>query len=370
MKRWIIVIVLIAVAGAGWFGWRWLRAKAARAQQKPVQTAPAEVRDVQEAVEIVGEIASALDIEIKSEVSGRIIGVKVTNGDLVKEKQLLLVLDQADLLSQRAVIMLAIESAALRLEKAKGDFDRQHSLFQNKLVTDKEFKDSQIDQSLAENDLRSQRAQLQTLDQSLTKTSIYAPMDGMVVQCDARAGQVIVGASSVSQGTVLMRVVQPDRLIVKSNVNEVDAVKIAKDMKATVTFDSIPGLTLEATVDRLSPSAQTKEAADRRDNIRLFPVELSCKQSDPRVKLGISANVRIPTGDAKGVVAVPITSVFNESTNKVVFVKNGDNFDKRTVAVGLNDLQFVEIKKGVAKDDLVALSYPPDRNPAKKPDGK
>lgn len=367
MKRLVILAIVIAVVAGGWFGVKWLGKRAALAQQKPVQTAAAEARDIQEAVEIVGEVGSAMEIEIKSEVSARITKVHVASGDMVKQKQVLVTLDRSELDSQREELVVAIESARLRVEKAKLDLDRLNPLFKSGLVTDKDFKDGQITLSLADNELKLQRAKLQTLDQQLVKTTIYAPMDGMVIQCDAREGQVIVGASSVSQGTVLMKLAQLDRLRVKSNVNEVDAVKLAKGMKAVVTFDSIPGLSLDAVVETISPSAQTKENKEGiRESIRLFPVEIACNQADPRVKLGISANVKIPTAEAKGAVSVSVASVFQDGKGKVLFVKKGESFEKRPIEVGLNDLLFVEIKKGVTKGELVALTYPPDQKAASK----
>src|ERR1043166_681042 len=362
MKRWTLIVLILALVAGGWYGTRWLRARARRAQEKPVQTAVAEARDIVEAVDLVGEIASALDIEIKSEVSGKITQVIAVNGEMVKQKQLLLALDKAELESQHDEVLLAIESAKLRVEKAKLDVDRIEPLHQSGLVTGKDYKDAQILYSLAENERKLQEAKLQALDQQLLKTALYAPIDGMVVQCEAKPGQVIVGASSVSQGTVLMKLVQLDRLRVKSNVNEVDAVKLAKGMKAVVTFDSIPGLSIDAVVETISPSAQTKENKDGiRESIRLFPVEIACTQADPRIKLGLSANVRIPTAETKGAVSVSVASVFQDGKGKVLFVKKGETFEKRPVEVGLNDLSFVEIKKGVAKGEPVALTYPPDQ---------
>src|ERR1044072_5139404 len=100
MKRWTIILLVLALVAGGWYGTRWLRDRARRAQEKPVQTAASEARDIVEAVDLVGEIASALDIEIKSEVSGKITQVTVANGETVKQKQLLLALDKAELESQ------------------------------------------------------------------------------------------------------------------------------------------------------------------------------------------------------------------------------------------------------------------------------
>jgi len=368
MKRWLIgIAVVLCVAGAVWFSIRQLQRKAIDSQ-KETPTATAEVRDIRETIHVVGEVASALSIDIKSEVSGQIKLAFVENGLLVTNRQLLLMLDRSELESQRNELEAEIQSASLRVEKAKSDNDRLRSLFQSGLVTDKDFHDSKIDVALAENELKIQRTRLQTLDQQLAKTSLYAPCDGMVIQCEAKPGQVIVGASSVSQGTVLMKIVQLDRLIVKSNVNEVDALKLAKGMEAGITFDSIPELTVAGIVRSVSPSAQGadgKEAAAK-ESLRMFPVEIACSVADPRIRLGISANVNVPIAEAKQVVAVSIAAVFADGTNKVAFAQRNGKFEKRAVEAGMSNAQHVEIKNGLQAGDIVALSYPPEFQPKDK----
>jgi HlyD family secretion protein len=368
MKRWIIIVLILIVVGGAGYGVHRLRAKAAASNKKETPTSTAEIRTIRETVNIVGEIASALSIEVKSEVSAQVTQVFVGNGTSVTNGQILLALDRSELESQRSELEASIQSASLRMEKAKKDYERFISLSKSGLVTDKDYSDSQIDFAIAENDHKLQRARLKTLDQQLAKTTLYAPCDGMVIQCDAKPGQVIIGASSVSQGTVLMKIVQLDRLIVKGTVNEVDALKLTNGMNVTVTFDSIPKLTLDGVLTSVSPSAQSNDGKDAttKESLKLFPIEISCSQADPRIKLGISANVKIPIAEVKDVVAVSIAGVFSDSTNKVAFVKAGEKFEKRPVEIGMSDALYVEVKKGVAKGDVVATAYPPEFQPAKE----
>src|ERR1041385_5195081 len=101
MERWIIVALVLLVIAGGWLGAQRLRSKAASTKEKVTPTSPAEIRTIQETVGIVGEIASALSIEIKSEVSARITQVLVGNGAAVTNGQVLLTLDRSELESQR-----------------------------------------------------------------------------------------------------------------------------------------------------------------------------------------------------------------------------------------------------------------------------
>ena len=89
-------------------------------------------------------------------------------------------------------------------------------------------------------------------------------------------------------------------------------------------------------------------------------MEIIFEVSDSRVRSGISATVDIPVESVKGVVSVLLSAVFYEEDQRFVYVKEGDGWDKREVEVGINNMQYVEIKSGVHADDVLALSRPPE----------
>jgi hypothetical protein len=174
----------------------------------------------------------------------------------------------------------------------------------------------------------------------------------MVLQHTLREGQVIVGANSFSQGTVLMPVADVSRLLVETNVNEIDSPRILAGMPATISFDTIRDQTFPGTIETVAPSATVV------DNLRVFPVRIRFDGEPPSVKPGISANVALTIEKVEGIPAVPLAAVFADGTRHFVFRKEDDRFVDTTVAIGVNDIDWVQIRSGLEVGDEIALSRP------------
>jgi len=180
-----------------------------------------------------------------------------------------------------------------------------------------------------------------------------APHDGMITLLDVVEGQVISGATSVNNGTDLLTLAQLDQLYLEASINEVDVEKLELGRQAQITFDAIPDFTIDGEISVIAASAR------RDDNIRVFPIEVVFEVADARVRPGISASVEIPVANAENVPSVILSAVFNEDDgSSYVFLKNPAGWERRSVEVGINNLQYVEIKTGLAPDDVVALSRP------------
>ena len=178
--------------------------------------------------------------------------------------------------------------------------------------------------------------------------------DGVVTLLDVVDGQVISGATSVSNGTDLLTIAQLNELYMEANINEVDVEKLYVGQTAWLRFDAIPDFRVEGTISVIAPSA-------RKDgNVRIFPVEVVFEVADNRVRPGISATVEVPIESAEGVVSVLLSAVFNQEGKSYVYVKNATGWERRPVTVGINNLQHVEIRSGLDAGEVVALSRPPE----------
>ena len=95
-------------------------------------------------------------------------------------------------------------------------------------------------------------------------------------------------------------------------------------------------------------------------------------RDDPRVRPGMTANVKIPVGNAENVVAVPLAAVFteknpdNDKMERFVYVQRDESYEKKNVKVGLCDYFYAEIRDGIAEGDVVALELPKEER-EKKP---
>lgn len=318
-------------------------------------TDTAALRDLESVVTATGEVLPKMSSSVKSELSGRIVTIYVDEGDEVARGDLLLELERTSFEARVDEAERSLEAEQLRLDRAERDFIRQKELFGKNFVGEQAFLDAKTDFELAQLNLEIARARLEDAEEELSKTKINAPHDGIVTKLDVTEGEVISGATSVSSGTELMTVAQLRQLYLEANINEVDVERLELGQEARLRFDAIQKYQLSGEIAEIALSA-------RKDgNVRVFPVEVVFEATDGRVRPGISATVDIPVARSQSAVSVLLSAVFREGegTQGTVFKAVGDDWEKVTVEVGINDLQHVEILSGLEPGDVVALSRPP-----------
>jgi macrolide-specific efflux system membrane fusion protein len=354
MKRALIIFFILTLIAGGISGLMQIAPNASGKQPSEIRTDITELRDIQTVVPATGEVLPRLNSIVKSEISGRITRIEVEEGDAVERGQILLELDRTSLETRQREAERNLEADQFRLEKSERNYNRLKELYAKKFVGEKEFLDAETDFNLAKLDLEISQARLDDAEEDLSKTTIVAPHEGIVTLLDVADGQVISGATSVSNGTELLTIAQLNELYMEANINEVDVEKLVEGQSALLRFDAIPNFEVEGNITVIAPSA-------RRDgNIRVFPIEVTFKVEDSRVRPGISATVEVPIESADGVVSVLLSAVFREDEKSVVFVKKGEFWERREVEVGINNLQYIEIKSGLSAGEELALSRPPE----------
>jgi HlyD family secretion protein len=353
MKRTLISLFIISLLGGGVYGLWQLVPESDPSGFSTVSTDTAAVRDIETVVPASGEVLPLLNSIVKSEISGRIIEIPVAEGETVERDQALLELDRTSLETRLREAERNLEAESLRLEKSKRNYARLKELFEREFVGEQEYLDAQTDLRLAELNLEIAQTRLDDAAEDLSKTTIRAPHDGVITLLDVVEGQVISGATSVSNGTDLLTIAQLNELYMEANINEVDVEKLNLGQSAFLRFDAIPGFEVEGEISVIAPSA-------RRDgDVRVFPVEVIFEVADNRVRPGISATVEIPIDSVDDAVSVLLSAVFNNDGESIVYVRNPSGWERRVVTVGINDLQHVEILSGLEAGETVALSRPP-----------
>ena len=251
----LILVGFLAAAGYGIYKSGALSPE--QAVNVPTPTAVAKIGDVEQQVLATGQVAPISETEIRSEVSGQVTALQVSPGQRVTKDQQLLQLDRRELESEANEDNFQIIADQLKVKQAQSELDRDQKLIDKGFIPQKEFDDAGIALSLAQNDLEVQKAKLETLHQQIVKTDIRAPHEGIVLKLDVREGEVIVGTNSTSSGTVLMRIADLSKLKVDTRLNEVDVVRVHVNDHVKLTFDAVPGLTMNGTVTYISPSADT-----------------------------------------------------------------------------------------------------------------
>lgn len=354
MKKIILTLLVVGILGSlTYYVAKYVIAAKAREALDPTPTADVKRVDIEEKVSATGFVQPIITTEIRSEINGKIAKIYVEDGSVVKEGDVLLELDKTSLESENSKASNEYSLQKLTLEQEERDFQRQEELMKKGFAIAKDFDDAKTRLRKAKIQLEVKKAEWEKAQDNLSKTSILAPQTGTITDMNLTPGQVIVGAGSVSAGTLLMKVSSLENLYVEVKINEIEVEKIKTVKQPDITFDSMGDLRFKGEVIYVSPYAKNE------NNIRVFPVKVAFKAEGGKVRPGISANIEFPVKKVTNVCAVILSAVYAEDKTKYVFAQRPDGmWEKRKVETGINDIKYVEITKGLAEGDVVALSYP------------
>jgi HlyD family secretion protein len=366
MKKFASLIVVLGLGLGGYFGFNnWQKNKQSTAITTRPTTATVELRDISFAVNAAGEISPAEQVSVRPEINGKIDKLPVDVGDHVKKNDLLFKLDDVELQQERSSNLTDIEKAKLGLDKAERDYNRAQQLLASKLIAQELFDDTKTAYLLAKNALERSQRDLAITEEHLTKTDIRAPFDCTILTRPVSIGQAVSGSGGFNSGTEVLTIADLNSMIINAQVNQADVPRLKVDQTVEVTVEAVPGLKVNGVVERISPQATIK------NNIKGFAARILLKNVDPRVRPGMTANVKIPIASADNVTSVPLAAVFTEKNadngqmERFVYVQQEDGFEKRNVKVGVSDFFNAEIQDGLKEGEIVSLEMPKEEREKK-----
>jgi HlyD family secretion protein len=394
-RRLTIVSILLVIVIAGGAVAMKASGKDKKPPESPVKTGKAEIADVQVKVTEVGTVEPEVKVDVKSAISGKVVEIIHRDGDVVKRGQVLARvepdLNQAQSLADTKN---TLASAQIRFSEAKKNWEADSSLFTQGLLATKQHRDAETAYLEARQDYEKAREKYNIVEKSgipinqspedFRGSNVVAPMDGVVLTKNVEIGESITsGVSSFNAGTVLFSVADTSRMIVKAGVNEVDIGKIRVGMPVRVTLDAYPKVVFNGRIDRISPAVRLDE------KVRVFDVEIRLDSQGKELRSGMTANIEVIGERKKGVLTVPVESVFQRDDQEIVYVKKAVDpkalaekakakkdekgadgkakedkdawkqfFDRRPVVTGLADNARVEIVSGVKAGEEIALEDP------------
>lgn len=309
----VILVLLLAVAAA----------MKGRSGEKGTKVFIEEVerKTVTQFVTATGRIEPEVEVKIAPEVSGEIVelpfseGAKVTKGELlmrIKDDNYRYQVDQreADLAASRAA---AVQSKA-QLQKLKSDFKRSEDIYKKNLLSEADFIAAQTSVEVGEANQESAKAQvrraegfLKQAEEQLSKTIIYAPMDGTISRLPVEVGERVTGTGQFNAAEV-MRVADLSNMEVVVKVNENDVVNVKIGDKARIDVDAFPDREFEGRVTEIASTAVTT-GANSQAEVTNFEVKIRVDIDGENLRPGMSALTDIETATVTDVIVVPIQSV-------------------------------------------------------------
>lgn len=393
------IVIVIAIAGnkLGWFG---------RGDIPEVATEKAAKRTVTEMVSASGKVQPEIEVKLSSEVSGEIVELHVKEGDVVKKGQLLCKVKPDILMSgyNQAVASLKSQKAKLAstrqqlhqveatFKNIEANYKRNTELYKQKVLSAAEYEASRAEYLSAKANLEAARQNVIAaefgIDQSeavvkeaadnLARTTIYAPVDGVVSKLEVELGERVVGTAQMA-GTEIMRIANMNSMEVNVDVNENDINRVSLHDPAEIEIDAFRDKKFKGKVTEIASSANvTGTSAEQVTNftvkVRILPesyeeIMKNTGNSSP-FRPGLSATVDIHTKESTGL-SVPIQSVTTRTEepprndNAEKLPANTDSKEKKTTAAPpVNEYVFVykdgkvsqvKVETGVQDDTYIRI---------------
>jgi RND family efflux transporter MFP subunit len=384
MKRALIVVVVLAVAGAGVWYFKRGGEDANAASNTPagsqrrggpggggfggpggpfgfpggggprqpmtVEVAAVKRGDMTESLTVVGNLIGEATVEAVPKVSGRLDEVTVRLGDRVRKGQTLARIEDREIAEQVKQAQASFDVAAATIRQREADLrlaqtnlDRSRNLFDRSLIpkqtyddTDARYQAAAAQLDLAKAQYQQAQARLDELKINLANTVIASPVSGFVGKRALDPGAWVTPNSS------FISVVDIGIVRLVANVVEKDLRRISPGMKADVAVDAYPG---EHFTGRIAHVAPVLDPATRTAQI-----EVEIENSSFRLKPGMYAKVSFVVEHKEHVLLVPANAVIDNAGKKGVYVPGeGDIAKFQPVTLGMSDPDEIEITAGVTE---------------------
>ena len=361
-----------------------------------VQTEKVQKRSITQTVTATGKIDPEFKVLITPEVTGEIISLPVKEGDYVKKGQLLIKIKGDQYMAQKDRLEANLKSSEANLQmrdaelrKVELEYERAKELHTKGLASNSEFEAAETNylttkasyESAQANVLQS-KAQLREVLETLYKTTIYSPMDGIVTQLNVELAERVLG-SGFTQGTNIMTIADLSNMEAVVDVDENDVVLVSVGDTANVKVDAFSDKIFHGVVTEIGNSAKSAGLGTQEQVVN-FSVKIKLIDLDPNLRPGMSCNADIETETVENVLSVPIQSVTirtdvpdeddsastNENSEKndqmqksdkpkeVVFIVENGKAKVVRVEAGISDDNYLEIKSGLEEgQEVVSGSY-------------
>ncbi|MDX2262025.1 MAG: efflux RND transporter periplasmic adaptor subunit [Gemmatimonadales bacterium] len=271
------------------------------------QAVPVQTRDIVVTAQAAGSILPDTVVEVKSKASGEILEFNVQTGQLVQRGQLLARIDRRAPQNQLSQATAQLEVAEAQLRNAESQLRRSQELYDASALSQQELETAQLAVANSRASVVSGQVQVENAKIALDDTEVRAPMTGTIIVKNVERGAVISSpVSDVGGGTALARMADLSLVQVKTYVDQTDIGKIQPGLETSVRVEAYPNRPFRGEVIKVEPQADTISS------VVMFAVLVRIDNREGLLKPGMSAEVQISVGDAKGVLSVPNAALRTE----------------------------------------------------------
>ncbi len=279
-------------------------AEAPSPEPQAYDQATVERRDIRVFVEAAGAVEPLRTVELKSKASGEILSINAENGDQVERSTLLVRIDKRIPANNLAQAQAALKAAESRRSIAQLQMERAETLVRDNTITDSEYEEKALALSEAEAQQVRARVDVENARIALGDTDVLAPINGTIIERNVEPGQVISSPTQdVGGGTLLLKMADLRRMLVRTRVDETDIGKISAGMQANVSVAAYPDRDFVGQVEKIEPLAVVEQ------NVTLFSVLILLDNPDSLLLPGMNAEVEIKIAEELQAPAVPTAAL-------------------------------------------------------------
>ncbi len=193
--------------------------------------------------------------------------------------------------------------------------------------------------------VKAAEAELAVAQANLRKTLVVAPFDGIVTKMDVKVGQI------VSPGDASIAMIGKGLFEIESFIPEVNISRVSVGIPAIVSLDAYgPEVEFDATVVATDPAETV------RDGVSTYKTTLRFLNDDPRIKSGMTANIRIIAERNPDAIVIPKSIIEERDGLKLIRIKIGESTEERSIETGGSTaLGQVEVISGLSEGDIILI---------------
>ena len=313
---------------------------------------------IQKKTVATGKVVPEDEVEIKPQISGIVHEVFVKEGQIITTGDLIATIKVVPNEQSLNSATGRVENAKISLENGEIDFTRNKTLYDKGIISNQDFiaielryKQAKQELENATNDLKI--IKLGTAGKGAGNTNIRATVSGTVLTIPVKRGDQVIESNNFNPGTTVATIADLTNMIFEGQVDEAEVGKLKLNMPLSISLGAVDDKTLDATLRFVAPQGIEEQGAVQ------FKIEATVVlDSSFFVRAGYSANATIVIGKKKDVLAIKEAYVQFDELTKEPFVElelGDQEFEIRTVELGISDGINVEILEGLTKSDKVKI---------------
>jgi HlyD family secretion protein len=323
-----------------------------------------------------GKIQAEKKVELSALVMGQIVNLAVRDGTTVKKGDFLLQIDRNRAVAEEAGSaaalagsLAALDSAQATLGQARRDAERAKRNFDAKILPEADhqrakaaLETAQADYEVAQRRVEQNRANLNASRDTLSKTTVRAPIDGVVTNLPVKEGEVTVIGTLNNPGTQLMTISDMSTVEAVLMVDETDVPNVQVGQKAMLAIEAYPDRAFEGVVTQVENSPISKTDPELQGLITTsdainFKVRAKLLGPPERIRPGFSVTADVITGSKPRALAIPLAAVIVRDSPKGEKTAAGRiKTESGVYVVKEGKAKFLPVKLGLAGETKVEVT--------------